>query len=76
MNPQEAFSYRNSLGTLCYRYNKASSPSKLRTDHGHRRARIVSREVNRRIDRRYRYGIDYRELDNGALWPLRDCYGR
>jgi hypothetical protein len=71
MNPQEAYRYRNSLGTLCYRYNVYSNPSKLMTNHEHRRTRCILRAILRRIERRFRYGIDYREFDNGSLWPLR-----
>jgi len=69
---KELHSFRNSLIYLINRYNRYSAPYVLRTDHEHRRARAIARESLRRIEAKYREGVDYREFDNGALWPNRD----
>ncbi len=69
---KELRSFRNTLTYLINLYNRYSAPYVLRTDHEHYRARTIARECLRRIESRYRYGVDYREFDNGALWPHRD----
>jgi len=57
------------LDYLCMKYNHFTKPYVLRTDHEHKRARSIAREYLRRIEAKYRYGVDYRELGNGSLLP-------
>jgi hypothetical protein len=63
--------FRNSLVMLCGKYNHSSAPYVLRTDHEHERARAIARECLRRINRRFIENVHYKELSNGALWPIR-----
>lgn len=69
MSRKDFYSDLQYLDYLCMKYNHFNKPYVLRTDHEHRRARSIARECMRRIEAKYRYGIDYRELGNGALLP-------
>lgn len=68
-NPMNLKDFYNEIDYLCMKYNHYTKPYVLRTDHQHHRARTIARECLRRIESKYRYGIDYRELNNGALLP-------
>ena len=51
-------------------YNESSSPSVPRTDAEHTAERQRARIALASIRRNYVEGRDYRELSNGALWPV------
>ena len=57
-----------SILALCAIYNRATSPSKMRTDHGHARARVLARLARDQAYAQYRYGIDWRESDHSGRY--------
>jgi hypothetical protein len=67
---EELHEFRNSLAMLCFKYNLYSAPYKLRTDHEHARAKVISRECLRRINQRFIENVHYKEFSNGSLHPI------
>jgi hypothetical protein len=61
----------DNLIALINTYNEASSPSVPRTDAEHKIERERAKIALGSIRRSYTEGIDYKELSNGALWPIR-----
>ena len=61
---------RDNLIALINTYNEASSPSVPRTDEEHAIERARARCALSSIRRNYSDRIDYKELSNGALWPV------
>jgi hypothetical protein len=61
---------RDNLIALINTYNESSSPSVPRTDAEHAIERDRARIALRSIKRNYIEGTDYKELSNGALWPV------
>lgn len=58
---------------LCAAWNHATNPARPMTDAEHRRSNVYARAIKARMARMgYRYGTHYREMSNGALWPLQD----
>ena len=51
-------------------YNEASSPSVPRTDEEHAIERQRAKIALGSIRRNFVVGVDYKELSNGALWPI------
>lgn len=66
----EAIERRNNLITLINTWNESTSPSVPRTDAEHEVERKRARIALGSIRRNYTEGRDYRELSNGALWPI------
>lgn len=66
----ETIERRNELIALINTYNESSSPSIPRTDEEHAIERDRARIALRSIRRNFIAGVDYRELSNGALWPI------
>jgi hypothetical protein len=57
---------------LCSAYNYATNPTKPMTDQEHKRSFVYARAImNRMIRIGFKHEIHYRELSNGALWPLK-----
>jgi hypothetical protein len=63
---------RNNLIALINTWNESSSPSVPRTDAEHAVERARAKCALGSIRRNYLEGVDYRELSNGALWPVRE----
>lgn len=61
---------RDNLIALINTYNDSSSPSVPRTDEEHAIERQRAKIALGSIKRNYIAGVDYRELSNGALWPV------
>lgn len=61
---------RNNLVELINTYNESSAPYVMRTDEEHKieaqRAKIALGSIRRN----FVYGVDYKELSNGALRPM------
>lgn len=55
---------RYKMRLLCYAYNWASSPSKLRSDDEHRACRRLARYCWKRLESL----PGWHEMDNGRLW--------
>lgn len=51
-------------------FNDASDPGAYRTDEEHAIERERARDALRAIRQHYIEGVDYKELSNGALWPI------
>lgn len=66
----ERIERRNNLIALINTWNEATNPSVPRTDAEHEVERKRARIALGSIKRNYRLGVDYKELSNGALWPL------
>jgi len=62
---------RDNLVALINTYNEASSPSVPRTDEEHAIERERAKVALGSIRRNYVLNVDYKELSNGALWPVR-----
>lgn len=56
-------------------YNDASDPAAYRTDDEHAIESERARDALRAIRQHYTEGVDYKELSNGALWPIRHNAG-
>ena len=67
---QEEADRRDNLIALINTWNEATSPSVPRTDDEHAIERARARCAMSAIKRNYREGADYKELSNGALWPM------
>lgn len=67
---EERIERRNELIALINTYNESSSPSVPRTDEEHAIERERAKVALRSIRRNFIEGVDYRELSNGALWPV------
>lgn len=65
----------SNLVALINTYNEASSPSVPRTDSEHAECAQRARVALGPIRRNYLQGVDYKELSNGALWPIRSRDG-
>lgn len=61
---------RNSLVELINTYNESSSPSIPRTEEEHAIERERAKIALKSIRRNFVLGVDYKELSNGALWPI------
>ncbi len=61
---------RDNLVALINTYNESSSPSVPRTDAEHDIERDRAKIALGSIRRNYTEGTDYKELSNGALWPV------
>lgn len=61
---------RDNLIALINTYNESSSPSVARTDSEHAVERQRAKIALGSIRRNYVEGSDYKELSNGALWPI------
>lgn len=66
----EKLERKANLIALINTYNEASSPSVPRTDEEHKVERERAKIALGSIKRSYTFGVDYKELSNGALWPL------
>lgn len=56
---------------LCAAWNHATDPARPMSDAEHRRSHTYARAIKARMARMgYRYGVHYREMSNGALWPI------
>lgn len=62
--------YWDNLVALINTYNESRSPSVPRTDEEHKIEADRARTALWSIRRNYREGVDYKELSNGALWPI------
>ena len=52
-------------------WNHATNPALPMGERDHHQARRYARAIKARMDRLgMRYGVDYRELMDGSLWPL------
>jgi hypothetical protein len=60
----------DNLIVLINTYNESSSPSVPRTDDEHSIERSRAKIALGSIRRNYTEGVDYKELSNGALWPV------
>lgn len=57
---------------LCAAWNHATRPYVPLSDAEHKRARIYARAIMNRMNRLgFIYGVHYKELSNGALWPIK-----
>ena len=70
MMTNEALERRDNLIALINTYNESSSPSVPRTDEEHAIERSRAKIALGSIRRNYTEGVDYKELSNGALWPI------
>ncbi len=61
---------RDDLVVLINTYNESSSPSVPRTDEEHAIERSRAKIALGSIRRNFTEGSDYKELSNGALWPI------
>lgn len=60
---------RRTLGALCYGYNDATNPRALRSDHEHALQGRRARRILEALHAEWAYLRDWREDDNGRLWP-------
>lgn len=65
-----ALQRRADLIALINTYNEASNPSVPRTDSEHKEQNQRARIALGSIRRNFIAGTDYKELSNGALWPM------
>lgn len=66
--------WRASTGiwSLISAWNHATDPALPMTDREHARARMYAQAIRNRMYRLgFRHGVDYKELSNGSLWPLK-----
>jgi hypothetical protein len=57
---------------LCSAWNHATAPGLLMTEREHYRAGIYAKAIKARMARLgLSYGIDWIELSNGTIWPIR-----
>jgi hypothetical protein len=62
---------------LCSAWNYATSPSRPMTDREHLKARQYAKAIKNRMTRHgYSLGVHYKELSNGALWPIQPEQGK
>lgn len=61
---------RDNLIDLINTYNEASSPSVPRTEEEHVECNLRAKIARGSIRRNFIEGVDYKELSNGALWPI------
>ena len=57
----------HTVWSLCAAWNHATNPALAMTDEEHHRARCYARAIKSRMAR---LGVRYKELSNGALWPV------
>ena len=69
----EAIERRNNLIALINTWNEASAPYVFRSDEEHAIENARAKTAMASIRRNYREGVDYNELSNGALWPVREA---
>jgi len=61
----------NTVLGLCAAYNHATNPSAYMSEADHKRSFAYARAIKSRMSRLgYLYGSHYKELSNGALWPV------
>lgn len=60
----------SAMVSLLSDWNELTSPSTPRTEMEHQACREAARDVLATIKRRFIEGVDYKELSNGALWPI------
>ena len=59
------------LGSLCAIWNEVTNPAIARTDAEHARMNRYARAIRVRMSELgFRYGVHFKELSNGALWPI------
>lgn len=59
------------LAGLLNRWNEATCPWRLRTDHEHERNRQLACAIQNKIKRMGAIqGQHYKEFSNGSLWPI------
>ena len=63
---------RDNLIALINTWNEASAPYVFRSDEEHAIENARAKTAMASIRRNYREGVDYNELSNGALWPVRE----
>ena len=57
---------------LCAAWNHATDPGTFMSESDHARSYAYARAIKARMTRLgYRYGVHYKELFNGSLWPLK-----
>ena len=62
----------HSIYGLCAAWNHATRPFIALTDREHEKSRRYARAIKNRMQRQgFIYNIHYKELSNGALWPLK-----
>jgi hypothetical protein len=61
---------RDNLIALINTWNEASAPYVMRSDAEHKVCNARAKMAMASIRRNYIEGVDYRELSNGALWPV------
>ena len=61
---------RDNLIALINTWNECTSPSTPRTEEEHEVCRFRAKVALGSIKRNFVEGVDYRELSNGALWPI------
>jgi len=60
-----------SIMGLCAAYNHATEPSTYLSEHEMQRSWQYARAIKNRMKRLgFQYGRNYKELNNGAFWPL------
>lgn len=72
MTEPRAGNPRPDLIELINTYNEATDPGAYRSDEEHEVERTRARAALSAIRQYYMYGVDYKELSNGALWPIQD----
>lgn len=70
LGPVERRERRDNLIALINTWNEATSPYTLRSDKEHAIEKARATCAMSSIRRNYREGVDYKELSNGALWPM------
>ena len=59
------------LAELCHKWNWATCPYTLRTDHEHRRCGQLAKATMNRIKRGgYYWDRDFKEWSNGTIYPI------
>lgn len=57
---------------LCAAWNHATNPGKLMSEAEHKRSQLYARAIKSRMSRLgITYKLDYIELSDGSLWPIR-----
>lgn len=71
---KETFLEYNRCCDLCNAWNRASDPGKQRTEAGHRAAQKAARKFKSTLFREFREGRDFKEMSNGAFWPIESSF--
>lgn len=63
----------HSIMGLCSAYNHTTNPGLPMSDSRHSRARQYAKAIKNRMNAiGFIYGIHYKELSTGALWPIKN----